>query len=105
MSWIQVEDDVEVTIDLPKGVKSRDISVTMKYNWIKFGLKNGYSMTEKGNKNEERSNRLLRRLLTGLNLYDKIDPDLSSWSLVDGKLVISLAKRDPEDSWIELYSV
>ena len=89
VSWSQTEDDVEVIIDLPKGVRGRDISVILKYDWIKFGLKNGHSMPEESDEN----NTLLRALLTGQKLYLPIDPELSTWTLADGQLVIALTKK------------
>ena len=85
-------------IALPKGVKGRDISVTIKYNWIKFGLKNGHSMPEESDKD----NKILQGLLSGQELYRIIDADLSTWTLADGQLVISLTKRKP-DLWKKLY--
>ena len=96
MSWTQTEDDVELTIDLPKGVKGRDISVTIKYNLVKFGLKNGHSMAGiKDDAQGQLGPTLLQRLLTGLVPYQHIDPDISTWTLVDGQLFISLIKRKP----------
>ena len=89
VSWTQNEDDVEVTIALPKGVKGRDISVTIKYNMVKFALKNGHSMPEESSKDKT----LLQRLLTGLEPTAIIDPELSTWTLADGQLVISLTKK------------
>ena len=102
MSWTQIEDGVEVTIDLPKGVSARDISVTIKYNLIQFRLKNGYSMDEEGNEDTGGQKTLLQRLLTGLNLYDNVDPDLSTWTLADGQLTIALTKRESL-KWNDLY--
>ena len=94
MSFRQTTDDVELTIDLPKGVKGRDISVTMKYNLIKFGLKNGHSMAGmKDDAEGESGPTLLQRLLNGMVPYHNIDPDISTWTLVDGQLVITLVKR------------
>ena len=106
MSWGQDADIVEVTIDLPEGAKAKDIEVIIKYNYVKFGLKNGYAMdNKKGHTNEGRSNPVLRRLLTGLNLYGKIDPRWSTWALSDDhKLVISLAKREESVMWSNLYA-
>ena len=98
VSWSQNEDDVEVIIDLPKGVKGRDISVILKYDWIKFGLKNGHSMPEESDKD----NKLLQGLLSGQELYLPVDHELSTWTLADGQLVISLTKRKP-DLWKKLY--
>ena len=45
---------------------------------------------------------LLERLQRGLKLYQKVDPDCSTWSLDDGQLVITLAKREPRE-WTALY--
>ena len=91
VSWSQSEDEVEVTIDLPEGVKARDVSVTIKYNLIKFDLKNGHSMDDEG---LGPSKTLLERLSAGVKLYDNIDPELSTWTLSDGVLVITLTKRE-----------
>ena len=100
VSWSQGGEDVEVHIALPKGVKGRDISVTIKYNWIKFGLKNGHSMPEESDKD----NKILQGLLSGQELYRIIDADLSTWTLADGQLVITLQKRK-EEYWRALYAV
>ena len=102
VSWSQDADEVEVVVDLPAGVKGRDISVTIKYNLIKFGLKNGHSMAEEGDENAEGSQTLLQRLFTGLNLHGRIDTDISTWSLVDGQLLINLTKRE-SNYWSNLY--
>ena len=51
---------------------------------------------------DERSKTLLHRLQSGLNLYQKVDPDCSTWSLDDGHLVITLAKRESRE-WTALY--
>ena len=98
VSWSQGGEDVEVHIALPKGGKGRDISVTIKYDWIKFGLKNGHSMPEESDKD----NKLLQGLLSGQELYLPVDHELSTWTLADGQLVISLTKRKP-DLWKKLY--
>lgn len=106
VSWSQTDDDVEVIIALPKGVKGRDISVTMKYNLIQFRLKNGFSMSdddEKKDSSTETGATLLQRLQSGLTPYSPIDPDLSTWSLVDGNLVISLTKKKSLWHWRALY--
>ena len=103
VSWTQNEDDVEVTIALPKGVKGRDISVTIKYNSIKFGLKNGHSMPEESDKDKARLMTLSRHLMRGLELYQLIDVELSAWTIDDGQLVITLAKRK-KGYWRDLYA-
>ena len=106
MSWSQTDDDVEVSIALPNGVKGRDISVTMKYNMVQFRLKNGFSMgddDEKKDSSTETGATLLQRLQSGLTPYSQIDPDLSTWSLVDGNLVITLTKKKLAWHWRALY--
>ena len=112
VSWSQTDDDVEVTIALPKGVKGRDISVTMKYNLIQFRLKNGFSMSDDNEEKDSSTGRgatLLQRLQSGLIPFQQIDPDESSWSLVDGNLVITLNKKEPQYGervwWRSLYRV
>ena len=103
VSWSQGGEDVEVHIALPKGVRGRDISVIIKYNLIKFGLKNGHSMTEESGEDEGQSEpTLLKRISTGLVPSDNIDPDASTWTLSDGQLVISLIKRKAT-MWDDLY--
>ena len=74
-------------------MKGRDISVTMKYNLVKFGLKNGHSMDGMKDAEGESEPTVLQRLLTGMIPYQNIDPDTSTWTLVDGQLVITLVKR------------
>ena len=104
MSWGQGTDDVEVTIDLPKGAKARDVSVIIKYNYIKFGLKKGTMENWNDHANVVRANPTLRRLVNGLSLFRRIDPDQSTWAVSDdNKLVISLAKREPV-LWSNLYT-
>ena len=98
MTWRQTHDELEVVIDLPEGVKARDISLTMKHNLIKFGLKNGHVMPEEDNKG---SQTLLQLLLSGMKLFSSIDTDLSTWTASDGQLVISLTKKDPVE-WFSL---
>ena len=110
MSWSQTDDDVEVVIELPKGVKSRDISVTIKSNSVKFGLKNGFTLeekelpqnvTEKNGPKKQPS--LLTKLKSGLTPFHSIDPDVSAWTLDSGQLVITLGKRDTnEKNWAQL---
>ena len=103
MSWRQTPDDVEVTVALPEGVKGRDISLTVKYNLIRFALKNGHSMAGLGNGDEgESTPTLLHRLSTGLVPQQNIDPDLSTWTVVDGQLVITLVKPKAM-RWTDLY--
>ena len=103
MSWGQTEEDVEVVIDLPKGVRGRDISVIIEYNMVKFGLKKGFSFDETDEREKGQPITLLRRLLTGLlQPYRPIDPQLCTWSLDEGQLVITLTKRKPE-YWSKLY--
>lgn len=51
-------------------------------------------MAEEGDGDAGGSQTPLQRLLTGLNLHGKIDTDISTWSLVDGQLVITLTKRE-----------
>ena len=92
-----------MTIDLPNGAKARDISLTIKYNLIRFGLKNGYSMAGiKDDAEGESGPTLLRRLLIGMIPFEIIDYELSTWTLVDGQLMISLAKRKAA-FWKDLY--
>ena len=95
---------MEVSVRLPKGVRAKDLAVTIKYNLVKFALKNGHSMDEEEGAagGETGSTTLLQRLLAGLRLYQKIDSDCSTWSLDDGQLVVSLAKRQARD-WPALY--
>lgn len=59
-------------------------------------------MDEEGNEDTGGQKTLLQRLLTGLNLYDNVDPDLSTWTLADGQLTIALTKRESL-KWNDLY--
>ena len=61
-------------------------------------------MAEEGDGDAGGSQTPLQRLLTGLNLHGKIDTDISTWSLVDGQLVITLVKRNG-DHWKNLYAM
>ena len=83
-------------------MKGRDISVIIKYNLIKFGLKNGHSMADEDNKIESKPT-LLHRVLTGLHLHQIIDTDLSTWTLADGQLMIALTKRKT-GHWSSLFA-
>ena len=104
MTWRQTEDDLEVIIDLPSSVKARDISLTIKYNLIKFGLKNGHAMPEEDpTEDDKRSQTLLQLLLSGMTLFSTIDTDMSTWTASDGHLVISLTKKDPME-WDTLFT-
>ena len=103
---------MEVVIDLPKEVKKgKDISVTIKSNLLKIGLKNGIAFEEKEvattattQKNEPATPTLLTQLKNGLIPFKSIDPDESSWSLDSGQLVITLSKRDSNNKdWPQLH--
>ena len=95
VAWSQTDEEVEVTIALPKGVRSRDIAVTIKSSLIQFRLKNGYSMHE-GHHTRDTGQTLLGRIQSGLTLFKEIDPGESTWSLVDGQLTITLNKKQPK---------
>ena len=102
MAWSQTNEEVEVTIALPKGVRTKDIAVTIKPSLIQFRLKNGYSMGE----DEEKRDPLLKRIQSGMTLFQEIDSDDSTWSLVEGQLVITLNKRKILGRyvrWLDLY--
>ena len=110
VSWSQTEDDVEVVIDLPEGVKARDISLTIKSNLVTFGLKNGFTLEENelpqnitdknGPKNQPS---LLTQLKSGMTPFHSIDAEVSAWTLESGQLVITLGKRDTsEKDWAQL---
>ena len=97
--WSQTDEEVEVTIALPKGVRSRDIAVTIKSNLIQVRLKNGCSMNEEEVKRDhtrDAGQTLLGRIQSGLKLFKEIDPGESTWSLVDGQLTITLNKKQPK---------
>ena len=97
VAWSQTDEEVEVTIALPKGVRSRDITVTIKSSLIQFRLKNGYSMNEEEEKRgRDTGQTLLGRIQSGLTLFKEIDPDESTWSIVDGQLSITLNKKQPK---------
>ena len=47
---------------------------------------------------------LLQRLLTGVTPQQNIDADLSTWTLIDGQLVVTLIKRKAI-RWTDLYAM
>ena len=108
MTWTQTDDDIEVSIKLPAGVRGKDIAVTIKHNSLTFALKNGHSMPATRGKDmpattgEAKALTLLQRLRTGLRLYQKVDPGYSTWTLDEGQLLITLAKREGRQ-WTALY--
>ena len=91
-----------MSVRLPKGVRARDIAVTMKFDTIKFALKNGHSMDKEEGGGKGGETTLLQRLQSGLKLHEKIDPDCSTWSVAEGNLVFNLNKRR-ETTWASLY--
>ena len=108
MAWSQTDEEVEVTIALPKGVRSRDITVTIKSSLIQVRLKNGYSMDEEEEGKNQSGETLLKKIQSGLTLFLEVNPDDSTWDLVDGQLVIMLTKRRPlpysgNVGWLSLY--
>ena len=105
-----------MVIDLPKEVKKgKDISVTIKSNLLKIGLKNGIAFEEKEvattattQKNEPATPTLLTQLKNGLIPFKSIDPDESSfffvWNLDSGQLIITLGKLDSNNKdWPQLH--
>ena len=94
-----------MVIDLPEGVRARDITITIKPNLLKLRLKDGVSFEEKVKAVTQKDGSLAPTLLTkiknGLHLSHTVDPDISAWSLDEGQLVITLGKRESKD-WTEL---
>ena len=78
--------------------------MTIKYNLVKFGLKNGHSMAGMKDAEGESGPTLLQRLLIGMVPYHNIDYEFSTWTLADGQLVITLIKRN-ENHWRNLYAM
>lgn len=71
-TWTQTEEEIEITVDLPSNVSSKDIQVTFKprHLWIT----------------------LRKEALLEVALFEAVDVEGSTWALDPGKLVVTLEK-------------
>ena len=87
-SWSQTDDEVELSVDVPEGTKSRDVKVTFKPGAliVKVGLMETVSLPA---------------------LYRKVRTDECTWTFEGGakaKVIVTLAKVD-EQVWHQLEAL
>lgn len=108
LKWTQTADEIEMKIKLPGVFKSSDFNIQIKSKKLIILLKSGKSIpltTEFTN--NEKITQIFQS--TGGELFQKIDPDSSSWQLSKSKngnetvLEITLAKTSAA-RWLELLA-
>lgn len=78
-SWKDEGEEVEVSVTIEKGTPKRDVKVEFK----------------------SRELRVLKPVTLNLKLHAAVEVDDCTWTLGDGKIVVTLAKKDPQ-SWPSL---
>jgi hypothetical protein len=78
---------VDVMLGLPSGVAAHDLSIS--------GGADALRVTAHGQP---------QPLLEVLQLYSTVDPERTRHQVEDGRLVITLHKRDPSSAWTSLHA-
>ncbi|TIA87822.1 hypothetical protein E3P99_02958 [Wallemia hederae] len=78
--WTQTIADLDVTIDLPQGIRARDLSVVIKRRKLSVAIKNG-------------------EVIVDGTLFNDIKEEDSTWSVSDGILSIHFEKVSQAAWW------
>mmetsp|Transcript_111321 Transcript_111321/g.255318 ORF Transcript_111321/g.255318 Transcript_111321/m.255318 type:complete len:333 (+) Transcript_111321:29-1027(+) len=82
-TWRDEGDDVEVSVSIPADVKGKDCKVTIKPSKLLVAVEKASVQLE-------------------LQLWDKVVPEDSTWTVSGGKLVVTLNKVNADEAWASL---
>ncbi|XP_011189181.2 nudC domain-containing protein 1 [Zeugodacus cucurbitae] len=83
-TWSQTDEDIIIKFDFKEGKERTDYNV--KYVANKLTVK------------------VCEEMLLNNELYDKVDPDLTTWTIENNYLQITLVKQHPSLNWLSLLS-